>query len=113
DSLSNTQYVDTLIAHTGVAYPNRNQMITDLNTSTKTRAQVLGDIVDASQFVQNAATFNRAFVLAEYFEYLRRNPDTPGLNGWVNFLNNNPGAFRTMVNGFVNSIEYRKRFGTP
>ncbi len=113
DSLSNTQYVDTLIANTGVAYSNRNQMITDLNTSAKTRAQVLNDIVEATQFVQNAATFNRAYVLTEYWGYLRRNPDTPGLNNWIIYLNAHPGDFRTMVNGFVNSIEYRKRFGTP
>jgi UTP-glucose-1-phosphate uridylyltransferase len=33
------------------------------------------------------------------------------VTGWVTYLKNNPSDFRTMVNGFVNSIEYRLRFG--
>jgi Domain of unknown function (DUF4214) len=71
----------------------------------------LMDIVQASQFAQNLPTFNRAFVLVEYFGYLRRDPDPGGFNAWLNFLNAHPGDFRTMVNGFVNSLEYRQRFG--
>ncbi|HEV2883461.1 MAG TPA: Calx-beta domain-containing protein, partial [Pyrinomonadaceae bacterium] len=111
DAFTNAQYVDTLIANTGVSYPNRNQMVSDLDTATKTRAQVLSDIVEAPQFVNNANTFNKAFILAEYFGYLRRNPDTAGFNAWLNYLTAHPGDYRTMVNGFVNSIEYRLRFG--
>ncbi|MDT7540909.1 MAG: hypothetical protein QOE33_813 [Acidobacteriota bacterium] len=113
DALTNAQYVDRLITNTGVTFSTaqRDQFVADLNSSTKTRAQVLRDIVDASQFSGNQATFNRAFVLAEYFGYLRRDPDTSGFNAWLAFLNANPGSFRTMVNGFVNSLEYRLRFG--
>jgi hypothetical protein len=111
DGLTNAQYVDRLIANTGVAFSNRDQLVANLNANTETRAQVLMDIVEAQQFVTNAATLNRAFVLAEYFGYLRRDPDAAGFNAWLNYLNAHPGDFRTMVNGFVNSIEYRLRFG--
>jgi hypothetical protein len=111
DSLSNTAYVDRLIANAGVTLPNRAQLITDLNSGTRTRAQVFNEIVNSSQFV--SAANNRAFVLSQYFGYLRRDPDTAGFNAWLTFLNANPGDFRTMVNGFVNSIEYRSRFGQP
>jgi len=31
----------------------------------------------------------------------------------LNYLNANPTDFRTMVNGFMNSTEYRLRFGQP
>jgi uncharacterized protein (TIGR03118 family) len=113
DSLTNAQYVDKLIANTGVTFTTaqRDQFVADLNSSAKSRAQVLRDVVEASVFVNNQGTFNRAFVLTEYFGYLRRDPDAGGFNNWLTFLNANPTNFRTMVNGFVNSLEYRLRFG--
>ncbi len=111
DALTNAQYVDRLIANAGVTISNRDQLVADLDGMIKTRAEVLNDIVGNSNFVNNVPTFNRAFVLTEYFGYLRRNPEPAGFNAWVTFLNANPGAFRTMVNGFVNSLEYRQRFG--
>jgi hypothetical protein len=37
------------------------------------RASVLGKVVADAQFTK--AEFNRAFVLMQYFGYLRRNPD--------------------------------------
>jgi hypothetical protein len=45
----------------------------------------------------------------EYFGYLRRQPDG-GYLAWIAVLDgsNDP---RGMVTGFVNSIEYRNRFG--
>jgi uncharacterized protein (TIGR03118 family) len=111
DALTNAQFVDRLIANTGVAFSDRDQQVAALNGGTKTRAQVLMEIVEAPQFAQNAATLNRAFVLAEYFGYLRRDPEPAGFNAWLNYLNTHPGDFRTMVRGFVDSIEYRVRFG--
>ena len=47
----------------------------------------------------------------EYFGYLHRDPDILFLQ-WIDLLNRT-GDFRTMVNGFVNSLEYRQRFGPP
>lgn len=111
DALTNAQFVDRLIANTGVAYSNRDAQVAALDGGTKTRAQVLMETVEANQFVTNAATLNRAFVLAEYFGYLRRDPDSAGFNGWIAYLNAHPGDFRTMVRGFVDSVEYRLRFG--
>lgn len=64
--------------------------------------------------------FNRAFVLMEYFGYLRRNPFDPpestldytGYNFWLDKLNTFDGNFQNaeMVKAFLGSIEYRKRF---
>jgi hypothetical protein len=88
-----------------------NESVADLNAGRKTRGQVLREIVESDAFA--AATFNRAFVLSQYFGYLRRDPDRAGFNAWLNYLNAHPGDFRTMVNGFVNSVEYRLRFGRP
>jgi hypothetical protein len=111
DALSNTAYVDRILTNLGVSIPQRNQLIADLNAGTKTRAQVLTEIVNNGIVIQ--AAFNRTFVLAEYFGYLRRDPEVTGFNAWLTFLNANPTEFRTMVRGFVDSIEYRSRFGPP
>jgi hypothetical protein len=44
----------------------------------------------------------------QYHGYLRRDPDILYLN-WINTMNQT-GDYRTMINGFVNSGEYRNRF---
>ena len=62
---------------------------------------------------------NRAFVLMEYYGYMRRNPDDPqdpdfrGWEFWLNKLNDFNGNFvdAEMVKAFINSREYRQRFG--
>ena len=64
---------------------------------------------------------NRAFVLMEYFGYLRRNPDAAperdlnyaGWNFWLTKLNQFEGDFvrAEMVKAFINSDEYKNRFG--
>jgi uncharacterized protein (TIGR03118 family) len=113
NALTNAQYVDRLIANSGVANANRNALVASLDAAQKTRAQVLQEIVDSFQFVNDTPTFSRAYILAQYFGYLRRNPDQAGYNMWLTYLTANPRDFRTMVLGFVNSNEYRSRFGTP
>ncbi|HEY9402666.1 MAG TPA: Calx-beta domain-containing protein [Pyrinomonadaceae bacterium] len=113
DSLSNAAYVDALAQTAGVTLTNRDQLVSDLNTGRKTRSQVLREIVDSQAFAGRRSVFNQAFVLSQYFGYLRRDPDAGGFQNWLTYLNNNPGDFRTMVNGFVNSVEYRARFGRP
>lgn len=64
--------------------------------------------------------FNRAFVLMQYFGYLRRNPNDPpetglnfdGYNFWLNKLNQFNGDYigADMVKAFITSGEYRQRF---
>jgi DNA-binding IclR family transcriptional regulator len=50
-----------------------------LATNAKTRAQVLRAVAEDSDL--NSAEFNRAFVLMQYFGYLRRNPNDPPGHG--------------------------------
>ena len=58
------------------------------------------------------AEYIPAFVLSEYFAYLRRDPDGGGYDFWLQVLNNgDPGNYRGMVCGFINSFEYQRRFG--
>jgi hypothetical protein len=87
----------------------RAQMIAALDGSTLTRAQVLRAIVQSDEVVNREAL--NVFISSQYYGYLRRTPDTAGFNSWLTHLSTHPGDFRIMVNGFVNSIEYRLRFG--
>ena len=112
-ALSNTNYVNTLIANTGVPFADseRQALISALNTSTATRAEVLRQIAENRQFVQ--AKRNALFVLMQYFGYLRRDPDAEGYRFWLNKLNQFDGNFEQaeMVKAFLVSGEYRGRFG--
>jgi hypothetical protein len=78
----------------------------DLNAS---RSLVVRTLAENAAFSQ--AVYNEAFVLMEYFGYLRRGPDQEGYDFWLNVLNNRePGNYRGMVCSFITSIEYQKRF---
>jgi hypothetical protein len=106
--LSNTQYVDTLLATAGVApHQFRDFWIAALGNGTRTRATVLRDIAESQQVYDRY--YNQAFVVMQYFGYLRRDPDASYLN-WIQELNTT-GNSRNMINGFVNSVEYFFRFG--
>ncbi|HEV7684471.1 MAG TPA: DUF4214 domain-containing protein, partial [Pyrinomonadaceae bacterium] len=81
-----------------------------LNKNTLTRAQVLRRIAENEQFV--SAKRNAAFVMMQYFGYLRRDPDAAGYQFWLNKLNQFGGNFEQaeMVKSFLVSGEYRQRF---
>ena len=89
----------------------RNSLIAGLNAGTMTRARVLRTVAEQEEFA--LIEFNQAFVLMEYFGYLRRDPDTAGFNFWLNKLNSFNGDFvkSDMVKAFISSSEFRQRFG--
>jgi len=102
----------------------RNLFVADmifrnLDAGIITRAQALRLIAESEFF--KADELNRAFVLMEYFGYLRRHPGDPpdnnldGFNFWLNKLNQFNGNFvnADMVKAFIKSTEYRARFGPP
>ena len=109
DALSNSAYVDALESNAEVTLTNKAALVDALNTSQKTRAQVLREIVELQSVTDKF--FIRAFVAMQYFGYLRRDPDTTGYNNWITTLTADPSNFRHMVFGFIYSTEYRQRFG--
>lgn len=59
------------------------------------------------------AEYNAAFVLAEYFGYLLRDPEPEGYAFWLDVLNNRePGNYRGMIFSFITSTEYQRRFSS-
>jgi hypothetical protein len=88
-------------------------------TNTTARAQAVRMVADDTDLYN--AEFNKAFTLAQYFGYLRRNPDDApeptldytGYDFWLTKLNQFNGDYiaAEMVKAFISSSEYRQRFG--
>ena len=120
-TLSPEQFVDALNQNAGgVLSPDeRNALVGDLRTGARNRAQVLRAVAEDADL--RTREFNRAFVLMQYFGYLRRNPDDPpdadfaGFNFWLGKLNQAGGNYvqSEMVKSFILATEYRARFGRP
>jgi hypothetical protein len=117
--MSAADFVDALNTNAGnpLSPSERDQLVNDLSSGARTRAQVLRTIAEHSNVV--TGEFNRAFVLMQFFGYLRRNPNDPqdtdyvGLDFWLQKLNQFNGDYinAEMVKAFISSGEYRQRFG--
>jgi hypothetical protein len=124
-SLTPAQFVDRLFANAGVTPSDTDRLaaINEFESAMMTsdmaaRARALRRVAESSTLQKQE--FNRAFVLMQYFGYLRRNPnDVPdsnfdGYNFWLNKLDSFKGDFAQaeMVKAFINSTEYRQRFAS-
>jgi hypothetical protein len=123
-SLTPAQFVDALFANAGVTSPpaaERTAAINEFGGASNTsdnaaRARALRRVADNATLHQQE--LNRAFVLMQYFGYLRRNPNDPpnsdygGFDFWLAKLLQFEGNFvnAEMVKAFLVSIEYRERF---
>jgi hypothetical protein len=77
----------------------------------QSRGRVLRAVADNGAFKE--ANYNSAFVLTEYFGYLRRDPDPGGYEFWIRILNSEvPTNYRGMVCSFITAVEYQRRFGS-
>jgi hypothetical protein len=115
-------FVDALFASAGVTptATERSDAIDAYNgqgTVPLARTAALRSVTDSNSV--RTAEFSPAFVLMEYFGYLRRNPtdlpdtDDSGYQFWLTKLLSFGGNFETsdMVKSFITSPEYRHRFG--
>jgi hypothetical protein len=127
-SMTPDQFVDQLFMNAGVtpSATDRTAAISEFGSATTTsdtaaRARALRRVAENSTLAQ--LEFNKAFVLMQYFGYLRRNPNDPpeptldfqGYNFWLAKLDQFDGNFvqAEMVKSFLVSTEYRQRFGQP
>jgi len=119
ETMTPAQYVDALYQHAGITptAAERQAALDEFNTPTGARARVMRRVAENQTLFTRE--FNRAFVLMQYFGYLRRNPDDPpdgnvnGYNFWLGKLNQFGGNYQAaeMVKAFIVSNEYRQRFG--
>jgi hypothetical protein len=124
-TMTPTEFVDKLNLNAGNVL-SASERTTAINlfggaantSNTAARAQALRQVAEDTDLYN--AESNRAFVLAEYFGYLRRNPndapeptlDYTGYDFWLTKLNQFNGNYinAEMVKAFLNSIEYNQRF---
>jgi hypothetical protein len=119
-----TQFVDELYANTNVT-PSVNERTSVIGefggagniADVAARARALRRVAENATLVDQEK--NKAFVLMQYFGYLRRNPNDPqdtdhtGYDFWLHKLNDFNGNFvnAQMVKAFIVSGEYQNRFG--
>jgi len=123
-TLTPALFVDALFTNAGVtpSAGDRQTAINEFGSATNTsdvaaRGRALRDVAENASLVSQE--FNRAFVLMQFFGYLRRNPNDPqdtdytGYEFWLNKLNQFNSNFvnAEMVKAFISSTEYRQRFG--
>jgi hypothetical protein len=114
--MSTADFVDKLNANADspLSQSERDELV----NSGMTRAQILRAVAEDPDLKK--AEFDRAFVLTQYFGYLRRNPpdapeptrDFQGYSFWLSKLDQFNGDFANadMVKAFIVSGEYRQRF---
>lgn len=112
DTLTPEEFVNRLF-DMATLFPftaERQQLAADLRNGVKTRAQVLSAVIEIAAF--KTREFNPAFVLSQYFGYLQRDPDAAGFNFWLDVISNRDvNNYLGMVQAFITSPEYRRRFG--
>ncbi len=111
-------FVGSLDANSGfVLSPSEREELLAAYAGGAGRKLILRRVVEDEDFKRMAS--NRAFVLSQYFGYLRRNPDDPpdadfsGYDFWLGNLEKFNGNFvqAELVKAFITSFEYRRRFG--
>jgi len=118
------EFVDKLFSNSGAAPAGDERMaaINEFGAGTNTsdvsaRARALRRVAENAVLAQKE--FDQAFVVMQYFGYLRRDPnsapdtDFSGYNFWLNKLDSFNGNYldAEMVKSFLMSSEYRQRFG--
>jgi hypothetical protein len=124
-NLTPAEFVDRLFLNAGVtpSTADRAAAIAEFGSATNTsdtgaRGRALRRVAENPTLAEQER--NRAFVLMQYFGYLRRNPndapeaglDYTGYDFWLTKLNQFNGNYiqAEMVKAFLSSIEYRQRF---
>jgi hypothetical protein len=127
-TMSNKEFVDKLFDTAGLTSiydPTRQQEVQALNAG-RSRALVLRDVIEIPDFknipdqkdpryseIKQTSQYNPAFVLMQYFGYLRRDVDRGGYDFWLDVVNNRePNNYHGMVCSFITSTEYQQRFGS-
>jgi hypothetical protein len=122
-TMTPAEFVDTLFNKAGVVPTDaeRTSIINEFggagtSANTVARARALRRVAENASLKQQETI--KAFVLMQYFGYLRRDPnaapdaDQTGYDYWLQKLNDFNGNFvnAEMVKAFISSIEYRQRF---
>ncbi|MDQ3666437.1 MAG: DUF4214 domain-containing protein [Acidobacteriota bacterium] len=107
------QLVSSVMQTSEVDFSSERGHLATLYGATTERAEIIQRLADHPAFAKGESA--KAFVLAHYFGYLRREPDESGYNFWLSTLTGrtefDSAAQRAMVCAFITSSEYQSRFG--
>jgi hypothetical protein len=67
---------------------------------------------NAQGLIPGHPQFQEAYVWRCYTGFLKRQPESAGFNFWLPYLQNT-NDYGGVINGFLNSTEYRGHFGDP
>lgn len=119
--ISNAEFVQRLETTAGVTLANRNTLINNLNNNGQSRADVLRAVAESSEVTTKFTLQN--FVTMQYIGHLRREPENchgspdPANCGYIFHYNRfgpdlDPHLVENLITrGFIESPEYRRRFG--
>jgi hypothetical protein len=129
NTMSNTEFVNKLFDTAGLTAniydPQRQQEIAAMNAG-RIRSLVMRDVIEIPDFknvpdpkdpryneIKQTSQYNSAFVLMQYFGYLRRDVDRNGYDFWLDVVNNRePNNYHGMICAFITASEYQLRFGS-
>jgi hypothetical protein len=110
DSRTNPEYVESLYANTGVrpSPSERAALVALLDTGAEDRASILRRAAENRELYRNE--YNRAYVLAHFFGYLRNDPNAPGqdlkeFNSRLDTLNRTRD-YRGLTHDFIRLAEH-------
>lgn len=108
--LNNSQFVTLVYQNVLGRAPDAGGLaywVARLDNASMTRGQVMVGFSESIEYQQTS--YNRVFVTMIYYGMLHRMPDQGGFNYWVAQLSGGASAL-DLINGFLEAIEYRRRF---
>jgi hypothetical protein len=111
NGLGNLSFVDTLLQTANVSVPQsvHDAWVNNLNNSSETRAQVYRELSERQEVSDKY--LHEAQVVSAYYGFFSRNPDGAAYSSYLPRLDSGQITLGDLANAFVNSLEYRQRFG--
>ena len=100
-------FVNALIAKAGVSPANKATLV---QLAGQDKALALKAFIETPEVT--AKYYDRGFISMQYYGYLRREPEPAGFQFWLQKMQETSHNYRFMVSGFINSDEYKLRFGS-
>ena len=107
---SQAAYVERLFRSAQVqpTAAERAALVNNLDGGKMTRAEAAMQVADHPAVLKREA--DGAYVVLQYFGFLRRGPEPDGFQAWLRVLRNDPQGHLKVITGLLTSAEYRSRF---
>jgi hypothetical protein len=100
-------FIDALCSKAGVTPSNKADLVT---LAGQDKGLALLAFVETKEVSDKF--YDRGFIAMQYYGYLRREPEAAGFQFWQQKMAETNHDYRFMVGGFINSDEYKLRFGS-